>query len=139
MIGTAQSSSDFQRRDRLIGRDKGFKTHRIQPAIDMRDQLQRDSINAREFCPKAVGKTWQLPAVRRRQMTPGQLPNLLFDEIEIIDEPFRRGRDPPALRHRGGQQIIRIDEDAVVFIQPGNELVRQRLFPLASSWRKKRI
>jgi len=60
--------------------------------------------------------------------------DLLFDQIKIIEQPFRRGRDAPALIHRQGR-AIKSAQHFLILIQPreqpggsaaGDELMLRR-------------
>ena len=49
-------------------------------------------------------------------MPMGQL-DLLFDQIKIIEQPFRRGRDTPAFIHRQSR-AIKSAQHFLILIQP---------------------
>ena len=49
--------------------------------------------------------------------------DLLFDQVEIVEQPFGRRRHPPALLQCRRHQIICVNECAVIFIEARNELV----------------
>jgi hypothetical protein len=44
--------------------------------------------------------------------------NLLFDEIEIVEQPFPGRRDPAVRLDRGRQQVAGLDQDRLVLGQP---------------------
>jgi hypothetical protein len=52
--------------------------------------------------------------------------DLLFNQVEVVEQPFRGGRDLPRLinRHRG---IVEGPQDFLVFIQPDEQSVRVTL------------
>ena len=50
--------------------------------------------------------------------------NLLFDEIEIIEQPFAGRRNPAGRLHRLRQQIADSDQDVFILRQPAQKLVR---------------
>ena len=55
-------------------------------------------------------------------MAPGG-PDLLLDEIEVIEQPFARGRDPAIRRNRGRDQIVGPQQDGLAVRQPRQEPV----------------
>ena len=63
--------------------------------IHMRDQFEHDVVNARQSGGRTVQEAGQLPAVAARQMPPGHL-DLLFDQVEIVEQPFGGGSDAAA-------------------------------------------
>ena len=90
--------------------------------VNVRDQLQDDAVDARVGRRRAVRQPRQFPAVRRRQVPPGH-PDLLLDQIEIIQQPLGRRRIPALAFGRFRHELIRLDKNALVLIQSGNELV----------------
>ena len=95
----------------------------VHAPVDVRDQFQRDAVDARIARRGAVRQPRQLPAVRRRQVPPGR-PDLLLDQIKIVQQPLRRRRIAALALGRLRHQLIRLDENALILVQPGNELVR---------------
>ena len=102
--------------------DEAVQTVQIDAAIDVRDQFQRDGVGARVTGVRAAREPRKFAAVRARQVSARQ-PNLIFDQIEIVQQPFRRRRDAPVANDGGGHQVVRLDQDAFVFIQAGDELI----------------
>src|ERR1041384_4458463 len=53
--------------------------------------------------------------------------NLLFDEIEVIEQPFAGRRNPAGRLHRLCQQIADSDQDVFILCQPAQQLIRSLL------------
>ena len=79
----------------LVSGDEGVEGSRINLGIHMRNQFQHDVIDAGQSGARAVQEAGQLPAVATRQMPFSHL-YLLFDQVEVVEQPFGGGRDAPA-------------------------------------------
>ena len=110
--------------DRLVGRHEAAQTFRVHPTVAMRNGLQRDVVHARTPGRRAVSQARQFPAVTLRQVPLGGA-NLLFDQIEIIEQPFPGRRDAAALRDRLGQLAAHSDQGTLVRCQPRQQPVRR--------------
>jgi hypothetical protein len=51
-------------------------------------------------------------------------PDLLFDEVIVIDEPFSRGRDASAALYRHGDQRVGLAQRELVGVEAGQQSVR---------------
>src|SRR5207244_1716278 len=101
----------------LVRSDEGRQRLRVQTAIDMRNQFERDVIDARVAGRGPAREPRKLAAISLGQMPPGHA-NLVFDDVEIVEEPFGRRRYLAILPDRAGDQLIRVDEDRLVFAKP---------------------
>ena len=99
--------------------------------VNVRNQIQNDAVHAWVGRRRAAGQPGQLSAVRRRQVPPGH-PDLLFDQVEIIQQPLGSRRVPTLTFGRFRYEPIRLDKNALVFIQPGKKIVGPR--PAARRW-----
>lgn len=88
----------------------------------MSDRFERKVIHTRKFGGRSVRQTGQFAAVALGQMPLGRA-NLLFDQVEVVEQPFRGRRDPTVRRHRRSQQITNFYEDAFVLAQPCQQVV----------------
>ena len=93
--GNGPQLAQFQGCHRLVGGDEGAERSRINLRIHVRDQFEHDVVNARQSGGRAVHEAGQLPAVAPGQMPPGHL-DLLFDQVEVVEQPFGGGSDAPA-------------------------------------------
>ncbi len=109
-------------RDALVGRNEAAEACRIYATVAMRNGLQRNVIHARSSGRRSMRQAGELPAVTFRQVPLGGT-DLLFDEIEIVEQPFPGRRDPAVLRDHRRQQRAHSDQRAFVRCQPRQELV----------------
>ena len=100
----------------------------------MRDQFQGDAVGARKTDGQAARQQRQFAAVRGRQQTPDRA-DLLFDQVEIVQQPFGGRFDTAVLSVGRRHQIIRLDQHPLVLVQsrqqfvassPHSQLVRRR-------------
>ena len=111
--GNRPQFAQLEGRHRLVGRNEATEALGIHAAIPVRDRLQRNIVDARQARRGAAAQAGQLSAVASRQMPPGSA-NLLFDEIEIVEQPFPRRDDAAIGRQRLGQQPASFDQDSFV-------------------------
>ena len=109
--------------DRLVGRHEAAETFRVHPTVAMRNGLQRDVVHARTPGRRTLSQARQFAAVALRQVPLGRA-DLLFDQIEIVEQPFPGRRDPAALRGLLCQQAAHFDQGALVRRQPRQKPVR---------------
>src|SRR5262245_48389267 len=88
----------------------------------MRNQFRYNIVYAREPGHWTVGQPRQLPAVTARQMPAGHL-NLLFDQVEIIEQPFGGVRDTADLIDRMRGAVIGA-QHLLVVLKTREETVR---------------
>ena len=119
--GNGPQLAQFQGTHRLVSGDEGAERSRIDLRIHVRDQFEHDVVNARQSGGRAVHEAGQLPAVAPGQMPPGHL-DLLFDQVEVVEQPFGGGSDAPAWIHGEGR-AIEGSEDVLVLAQPGQQTV----------------
>ena len=101
--------SDRERLDILIGMHIAAQHLDIEPAVRMRDECPRDAEHARISGERAVREFWQLAVVSWREIAPN-FANLLFDEMIVVDQPFRGWRDRAAL-------VDGLDDPAICILQ----------------------
>ena len=86
---------EFADRERLHALVRGHETAQhfgIEAAIGVRDECPGDSEDARISLQVTGGKFRQFAIKARRQVV-ANFAKLLFDDVEIVDQPFRRGSD----------------------------------------------
>ena len=115
MIGTAHKLAELERSNGLVGGNETVEARGVHVPVDVRNQLQGNAIDARAGRRRAVRQPRQLPAVRRRQVPSGH-PDLLLDQVEIIQQPFGRRRVPPFAFGRFRHELIRSDKNAFILI-----------------------
>ena len=91
--------AQLQRGNRLVGSHEAIEAVGVDPTVAVRDRFERDVVHARQTRREAQRQARQLPAV-----APGQVPfgraDLLFDQMEVIEQPLAGGADPLVRRHR---------------------------------------
>jgi hypothetical protein len=123
--------AERQRLDRLVGRDERPEALAVDPAVRVRDELERDVVDPRRARRGPVGEPRQLAGVAPRQVAPRR-PDLLLDERVVVDEPLGRGRDARAGRGGRGDQPERVAQDHLV----GREPEQQAIDPAAAGGRE---
>src|SRR6266536_240633 len=109
-----------QRLRSLVCRDEPPQRVRFEPAVSMRDEVRGQSIDAWIAGERTGVELGKLPVVPRRKVLP-DLTEVFFDDVEVVDEPFRRGRDRALFPDRVGDRAIGLEEDASVLFQPWKE------------------
>ena len=112
-----------QRRDRLVCGNEVRNVFRIHTAVHMGDQLQGNAIDARKARRRPFQQTRQLTAVGPRQMQTRHT-DLLFDKVKVIQQPFTRQCNATTVGLRAGHQIVRLDDDAFIILQPQQQAIR---------------
>ena len=124
-MGTAHSSPRLERRDALVRGDEAPQAFRVEPAIAVRDRFERDVVGARQPRRRALQQARQLAAVRLGQVALAGA-NLLFDQVEIVEQPFPGRRDRLAGGERRLQQLAGRHQDAFVLGQALEQPVAAR-------------
>ncbi len=115
--------AQLHRAKALVGRHEAAQTVNIHATIAMCNGLQRDVVHPRTPGRRPVRETREFTAVTFWQVPLGG-PDLLFDEIEIVEQPFTGRHDPAALGGRRRQQLAHVNQGAFVVCQPSQEQVR---------------
>ncbi len=89
----------------------------------MGDHFQRNVIDARQSSRWTLHQAREFPAVPLRQMPPGGA-NLLFNQIEVVEQPFPGRRNPAVCLYRLRQQIVDADQDAFILGQSCQKAIR---------------
>ena len=110
MIGIAHSSPEPQRLYRLVRGDERPQAVAVHPAVGVGDQFQRDVVHPRQPGRRPAGQPGQFAAVPARQVPAGG-PDLLLDQVIVVEEPLGRGRDPPPEFHGLGDELVRLAQD----------------------------
>ena len=106
----------------MVGGHEAAQGVGVDPAIAMRDRLERDVVYARLTRRRTEPQARKLPDIATRQMPLGGT-NLLFDEMEVVEQPLAGRRDPMVHRYRGGQPLADAGQDAFVRSQAREKLV----------------
>ena len=127
--------AQIERCDRLIGRDKTGQAVRIDAAVTVRNRLERNIVDPGNL-RGSTNQSGQLAAVVFRKMAACDA-DLLFDEIDIVEQPFiRRGQAVVLLRHLA-QQVAGTLDQFLVLAQAFQQQVRSRRRPDAVATRER--
>ena len=98
---------------RLVGRHEARECLRVDASVAVRDCLEREVVDARQPRRGPACEARQLAAVALGQVPPRRA-DLLVDQVEIVEQPFRGGRDAAVRRDGRGQEVANLDQDAFV-------------------------
>ena len=114
--------AEVQRGHRLVGGDEAAQAFGVDPSVAVRNGFERDVVHPGQPGRRTVGKARQLPAVAARQMPLGGA-DLLFDQVEIVEQPLAGRADAMIRRHRGGQSLADADQGGFIRGEARQELV----------------
>ncbi|MEI2808495.1 MAG: hypothetical protein V9G18_21900 [Albidovulum sp.] len=109
VIAIAQLA-DRQRLDLLVGRHVAAQDLSGQQAVGVRDIGPGQPEDPRIPREGPVAELRKLPVVARRQVV-ADLPELLFHEVEVVEQPFRGRGDRLAFLHRPGADAVSVEEN----------------------------
>jgi hypothetical protein len=115
--GDGPQLSDGERRRLLVCADEAPQGLCVEPAVGVRDERERDGVDARVVCEFTRGKLGQFVVITLGQVF-ADFAELLFDDVKVIDQPFGGGRDRAPAAHRLGERAVGGDEQAPVLLQP---------------------
>ncbi len=104
--------ADTQRRDALELAHEQLRVREVEMPLGVRDQLDRDLVHAGEARERPDCELGQLPVVAARERR-ANLANVLFDRVEIIEEPFTSRTYIDALIGRFAKRLSGLEQDAV--------------------------
>ncbi len=107
--------ADRERLDTLVGVDEAAQHLGVQAAVGVRHERPRQAVDTRIASMGVVGELGQL-AVEAGGQVVADLAELILDDVEIVDEPFRRRRDGPLLADGAADRAIRRAQDAAVVL-----------------------
>ena len=106
----------------LVCLDERGEDVKVDAPVVVRDQLAGDVVDAGEPGERSALEDREPPAVPEREVTPGG-PDLLLDQVEVVEQPLARRRDPAILLERGRDEGEGRDEDGLVLGEAGEETV----------------
>lgn len=106
----------------LVGGDEGTQAVDVDAAVRVRDELDGDVVDAGGPRGERVGEARQLAAVAAGQVAPGG-PDLLLDQVVVVDEPLRGGRDARAGPDRGGEQGVGVAQRELIGAQARQQVI----------------
>ncbi len=123
--------ANAQRGDGLVGRHEAAEALRVHPAVAVGDRFQGDVVHPRMSRRRGLCEVGKLAYVTFGQVPPCGT-DLLFDQMEVVEQPFPGRCDLTPLRDRSGQQIAHVDQHRLVGRQTIEQPVRcaPRLQPM---------
>ncbi len=109
--------ADGERGDRLEAVDEANQLRAVEAAVAVANQLDREGIDAGGAGELAQGQLGQLTVVAARQVLP-HAADLRGNEIEVVEDPLRRGSDELAAMDVTRQRAIGLVEQPGVVVQP---------------------
>jgi hypothetical protein len=109
--------AEFERSHGLVGGEETRSALGVDAAVDVGDEFEGQVVDPRTALGSLVQEPGQPADIGARQMQAGDA-NLLFEEVEIIDEPFGGGRDAPACGRGAGHQVVDLAEVPLVLVEP---------------------
>ncbi len=118
--GDRPQFADGERPVLLVGAYEAPQRLGVEAAVGMRDEGQRQRIDARVARQLAALKLRQLAVVADRQVF-AYLAQLVFDDVEVIDEPLGCGRDGALPANRLGERTVGREKLARVIFEARQE------------------
>ena len=120
-MAIAHPSADGERLDALVGPNKLLQRPQLEPAVGMGNVGPGQPVDARVSHEVALRDLGQQTVVALREMVP-DVPDLLVNDMEVIEEPLRGRCDLPPLLHRLGNVPVCGQKDPCVLVDPGEEI-----------------
>ena len=118
--GDRPQFADGERLDRLVGAHEARQHLGVEAAVAMGDERPRDPEHARVAGERPLAQLRQLAIVGLGQVG-ADFADLLLDEMEIVQEPFRGGRPRLAFDRGRGDLAIGRQQHAFVVAQAGDQ------------------
>ena len=115
--GDRPELAEGQRLDPLVGGHQAAQALGVESAVGVRDVRPRHAENSRIPFQRASCQLRQLAIVVGRQVV-ADLAQLLFDDMEVVDEPFSGRCDRSFVLDRLGQRPVGLEEHATVLCDP---------------------
>ncbi|KFB67215.1 MAG: hypothetical protein CAPSK01_003332 [Candidatus Accumulibacter vicinus] len=109
--------------DGLIGGDEATEAFGSHASVAVRDDFQGNIIDPRTAGRRPARQARQFPAVALGQVPLGGA-DLLFDEVKIVEQPFRGRSDSAVLGDRRGHPPAHPDQGAFVGSQARQQQIR---------------
>jgi hypothetical protein len=86
------------------------------------DELEHEIVDARNTRGRILGQSRELPAIAAGKVATGG-PNLLLDDVVVVDEPLGCGGNATAATHGFREQCVRFAQGALVGVEAGKKPV----------------
>ena len=136
-IASAQSSPIVSGLDALVRADEDAERVELDPAVRVRDEGPGQPVDARISLQLSRGQLGQLPIEARRKVLL-DLADLLFDDVEVVEQPLGGRRDRARLAARLRDREVRSDEGPRVLAQPRQQMPPPPLAGIAGLFGRER-
>ncbi len=116
--GNGPQFADRQRLDTLIGDDEAAQDLRVEVTVGVGDERPGQPEHPRIAGKRSVCQFRQLAIIAGRQIIP-DLPDLFFDEMVIVQQPFRRRNHAMTAFHLGRRRAIGGEQHGGIVVQAG--------------------
>ena len=117
--------ADRERSHGLVAVHEAHQLLPVQAAVAVADELHGQGVDARVARELAEGELGQLAVVAGREV-PAHVEDLGGDEMVVVEEPLRRGRDELSPVHVVGHGEIRLAQDARVVVEARQDVACAR-------------
>ena len=114
---------DGQRSDALVAFEKQRQLRDVEAAVAMADQLDGDRIDARLARALAQGQRRKLAVVPAGKVL-ADVENVRGNEVKVVEQPFRRGRDEQTVVHVGRERAVGRSQRGGVLLEPREDASR---------------
>ena len=111
--------ADRERLHALVGAHEADERLGIEVAVGVRDERPGQTEDSRVPGERPARELRQQAIEAARQVV-ADLADLLFDDVEVVDEPLGRRRDGPLLADRVADRTIRGEQHATVVAEPSS-------------------
>jgi hypothetical protein len=112
--------ADGQRRRLLEGGDEQLDIVQVDAAFGVRDERDRQLVDARVSGERSIGEHRQLAVVAAREALV-DLPDVLAHHVEVVQQPFARGTDVAIGRDDFGELLARLIQHHPGLVQARQE------------------
>ena len=103
--------ADAERRDGLIGVDEPLQPLDVESRIAVAEEFHGHGVDACRAGVLAGGQLRKFAVIASREVVP-DLAHLGFNQVEVVEQPFRGGRDRLAAPHVGGENAVCVAKHA---------------------------
>ena len=122
MDGNCPEFADTERLDRLEGADKVRQRPILKPAVAVGYIRPGESVDARTSS-QVTGSDFGQPTVISAREVVAKLPQLLVDDVEVVEESLLSGGNFPPGRDRRGCELVGGAERPAIVVEPWQQIV----------------
>ena len=112
--------TDHQRLNLLVGLDETGENRTGHKAVGVGHISPSQAKNPRVAGERAIGQLWELSIIPGWQIVP-DLSQLLFDKVEVVEQPFSRRSQDLARLYGCGTALVGLQKDIGILADPPTE------------------